>query len=230
MIQLHQNSTWVHQCNHDCTHCSLGRWRTSGPLPTGCRRSCVSLRKSRDCASRCGDSCISMRKLAESTRTPSQNCFKISYYSYSLVKYCAHGTSDILMVMYAVFLFHITRFYPRILFTDPLPHQTAQSGGSILLLSPVFLADSMVNRAFKCWHLLFSWRFDNALVTVTSNKRPYCDICMGFAFSFLVVSMDINLVHLDVGANPASCISMRPTLPPLSLVHFAEAQWQSRRP
>ena len=82
-------------------------------VDTGCRRSCVSLRKSRDCASRCGDSCVSMRKLAESMRTPSQNCFKISYSSYSLVKYCAHGTSDILMVMYAVFLFHITRFYPR---------------------------------------------------------------------------------------------------------------------
>ena len=140
----------------------------------GCRRSCVSLRKSRNCASRCGDSCVSMQKLAESTRTPSQNCFKISYSSrvscrpvlggetppqnqllppkfvltlflftlsplplgysppkvlqlppkgeilqetlssYFLVKYCAHGTSDMLMVMYAVFLFHITRFSPRI--------------------------------------------------------------------------------------------------------------------
>ena len=29
---------------------------------------------------------------------------------------------------------------------------------------------------------------------------------------------------LDAGANPASSISMRPTLLPLSLVHFAEAQ------
>ena len=91
-----------------------------------CRRSCVSLRKSRDCASRC----VSMRELAELTRTPSQNCFKVSYSSCSLVKYCAHGTSDILMVMYAVFLFPIIRFLPRI---GPLsgPRSTTPPDGPV---------------------------------------------------------------------------------------------------